>query len=522
MTTPRGRDRKVVADGQICLVTCCAVKAISLHRSFMIKRRFASFLLLNFLVTGCNHQAPAPTKAEGSPTPVLSPTAIVSANPKTPFSVVTSQLDSDGGLYYYCEIDKILAQISKGLIAARDATVLSGTLTPEESTKAKQGFDIALQLLTSSGLSGLQAIGGSSKQESAASYLTKSVAFAPAPAGFLWATFCKQPHSFDVIDFIPANTEAFAFSDFDLSALWSALEKDLTASQIPDAAEFVQEFPKQVAAATGLQLSEILASLGDQAGYIVTLDPNSKVRIPIGGGEQEISEPAAAILWKVRDEKLFSMLEAFAQLSQDVAKVDDPDLKLRIINLTGSLPYLHPTLARFGDYLVFASNDKLVRALRDTKTGKVAGLKSRADFATISKGLPDHGNSLQYVSKQFQSAYYALQEKQLISSNPGDLSPVSVAGLKSLATLMRDYESYSVLSRTDAGCVSFVRGNKDLGDILGQLAALPIYYLGDALAGYKRGHGATETSPTSSPEPGSTPGSATESSPTPEVSPTPE
>jgi hypothetical protein len=488
----------------------------------MIKRRFASLLLLSFLVAGCNNRTPAPTRAEGSPTPRLSPTPVVSANPKTPFSIVTAQLDGDGGLYYYCEIDKILAQITKGLIAARDATLLSGKLTPEESAKTKQGFDLALQLFTSSGLSGLQAIGGSSKQESAASYLTKSVAFAPAPSGFLWATFCKQPHSLDVIDFIPANTEAFAFTDFDLSALWSALEKDLTASQIPGAAQFVEEFPKQVAAATWMQLSEILASLGDQAGYVVTLDPNSKVQIPIGGSEQELSEPAAAILWKVCDEKLFTMLEALAELSQDVAKVDEPDLKLRIINLPGSIPYLHPTLARFGDYLVFASNDKLVRALRDTKTGKIAGLKSRTDFVTISKGLPDHGNSLQYVSKQFQNAYYALQQKQLGSSNPGDLSPVSVAGLKSLATFMRDYESYSVLSRTDAGCISFVRGNKDLADILGQLAALPIYYLGDTLVGYRKGRDATEPTPTSSPEPGSTPSSATEPSSTPAVSPSPE
>jgi hypothetical protein len=480
----------------------------------MIKRRLASLLLLTFLFTGCNNQAPSPNKAEGSPTPVSSPAAIGSASPKTPFSIVTSQLDSEGGLYYYCEIDKILAQIMKGVTAARDATVLSGKLTPEQSAKTKQQFDLALQLLTSSGVSGLQAIGGSSKQESANTYLTKSVVFAPAPTGFLWATFCKQPHSFDVIDFIPANTEAFAFSDFDLSGLWSTLEKDLTASQIPDAVQFAQEFPKQVAGATGMQLSEILASLGDQAGYIVTLDPNSKVRIPIAGGEQEVSEPAAAILWKVRDEKLFTMLEALAELSQDVEKADEPDLKLRIVNLKGSAPYLRPTLARFADYLVFASNDKLVRALKDTKSGKVAGLKIRPDFATISKGLPDHGNSLQYVSKQFQSAYYTLQEKQLASSYPSDLSPVSVAGLRSLASFMRDYESYSVLSRTDSGLISFVRGNKDLGDILGQLVVLPIYYLGDTLASSKSGHGAAET--------GAAPNSAAEPTPTPEASPSPE
>jgi hypothetical protein len=489
----------------------------------MIQRRFAFVLFLTFLFSGCNNQPPAPNKVESSPTPTSSPSATALASSKTPFSIVTSQLDSEGGFYYYCETTKILAQITKGIIGARDATVLSGKLTPEQSAKLKQQFDVALQLFTSSGLSGLQAIGGSSKEESPGSYLAKSIVYAPAPTGFLWSTFCKPPHSFDAIDFVPANTEAFAFSDIDLSALWDSLEKDLTASRVPNAAQFVQEFPKQVAAATGMQLSEILASLGDQAGYIVTLDSNSKVKIPIAGGEQEMAEPAAAILWKVRDEKLFTMLEALAELSQDVAKVDDPGLKLRIVNMAGSVPYFHPTLARFADYLVIASNDKLVRALKDTKSGKIPGLKSRADFAAISKGLPDRGSSVQYVSKQFQSAYYGWQEKQLAAANPSELSLVSAAGLKSLAAFMRDYESYSVLSRTDAGLITMVRGNKDLADIVGQLAALPVYYLGDALAGYEKEHALAEPSPTptGSPESGATPNSATEPSPTPNVEATP-
>jgi len=496
----------------------------------MIKRSLVYLSLFTFLLGGCNNQPPATNKAEASPTPVPSPSAAVAASPKTPFFAVTSQLDPDGALYYYCETNKILAQITKGITAARDATVLSGKLTPEQSVKAKQQFDIALQLLTSSGLTGLQAVGGSSKQEAAASYLTKSVALAPAPTGFLWSTFCKQPHLFDAIDFVPANAEAFAFFDIDLSALWSALEKDLGGSPIPEAAQFIKDFPKQVAGATGMELSEILASLGDQAGYIVTLDPASKVKIPIGGNEQEIAEPAAAVLWKVRDEKLFTMLEALAMLSQDVQKVDEDNLKLRVINIANSVPYLRPTLARFGDYMVFASNDKLVRALRDTKLGKVPGLKARADFAAISKGLPDRGSSLQYISKQFQSVYYTLQEKQLASSNPSELSPVSAAGLKALAAFMRDYESYSVLSRTDTGFISLVRGNKDLGDVVGQLVALPVYYLGDTLPGYEKDHGPAAPSATPSPapavepspgvtiEPPSTP--ETESSPVPESSPT--
>jgi hypothetical protein len=489
----------------------------------MIKRIVSALLCVVLLLSGCNNE-PKTSKLESSPTPTPapSPSTAAASETKSPFSVVTSQLDAGGGLYFYWEIDKILAQLTKGIIAARDATVISGKLTPDQSAKAKQQFDIGLQLLTSSGLTGFQAVGASSKQESATSYLMKSVVFAPAPTGFLWSALWKQPHSFDAIDFIPANAEAFSFFDIDLEALWGSLQKDLSTSNIPDAVQFAQDFPKQVAGMTAMELPEILGSLGDQVGFIVTLDPTSKVKVPISGEELEMAEPAVAIFWKVRNEKVFSMLEALAALSQDVDKVDEPNLKLRIINLTDSVPYFRPTLARFEDYMVFASNDKLVRALRNVKDGKAPGLKTRADFVAISKGLPDHGNSVQYVSKQFQNAYRVLQEKQLAAVSTTDL-PVAAVGLKSLLLAMQDYESYSVLTRTDNGFVSVLRGNKDPGDIIGQLLALPIFFAGDGLATSQKEGSLTPTpSPTVEPSPnGETmkpePGPDTEPSPSPET-----
>src|SRR5258708_20112025 len=87
MTSPRADHRKVVGDGQICLVTRCTVKAISQHLSIMIKRRFASLLLLNLLFNGCNNQPPAPNKAEPTPTPVSSPTAVAFSSAQTPISL---------------------------------------------------------------------------------------------------------------------------------------------------------------------------------------------------------------------------------------------------------------------------------------------------------------------------------------------------------------------------------------------------------------------------------------------------
>src|SRR5258708_6820511 len=97
MTSPRADHRKVVGDGQICLVTRCTVKAISQHLSIMIKRRFASLLLLNLLFNGCNNQPPAPNKAEATPTPVSSPTAVAFASSKTPLSFFALASERDRG-----------------------------------------------------------------------------------------------------------------------------------------------------------------------------------------------------------------------------------------------------------------------------------------------------------------------------------------------------------------------------------------------------------------------------------------
>src|SRR5258708_15084478 len=112
MTSTRAGHRKVVGDDQICLVTRCTVKAISLHLSLMFKRRFASLLLLSLLFTGCNNQPSAPNKAEATPTPVSSPTAIAFASPKTPFSIVASQLNRDSKAFSYSYIDNVLALLT--------------------------------------------------------------------------------------------------------------------------------------------------------------------------------------------------------------------------------------------------------------------------------------------------------------------------------------------------------------------------------------------------------------------------
>src|SRR5258708_29698227 len=115
MTSPRADHRKVVGDGQICLVTRCTVKAISQHLSIMIKRRFASLLLLNLLFNGCNNQPPAPNKAAATPTPVSSPTAGGLATSKAALSTFSSPHRCVVAYFYESVMDKMSFHITTRL-----------------------------------------------------------------------------------------------------------------------------------------------------------------------------------------------------------------------------------------------------------------------------------------------------------------------------------------------------------------------------------------------------------------------
>ena len=67
----------------------------------------------------------------------------------------------------------------------------------------------------------------------------------------------------------------------------------------------LNKFARQVHSNTGMTVDELLGSLGDEAGFVITLNQDVKVTIPLPNGMVEIPEPAGAIFWTVRDDRLF-------------------------------------------------------------------------------------------------------------------------------------------------------------------------------------------------------------------------
>ena len=399
----------------------------------------------------------------------------------TAFDRVTQHLDPGGSFYFYWSLEEILGHLTAALTTARDRA-LGSSLSPSEKEQFIDKSDLVIQLIRSSGIEGLSAFGGSSKQVENNLYVTKAFAYAPQPSGFVWQTFTKAPHRFAALDFLPANTEAFGLYDINLLALWQALLKDLATSRIQEVVVALNKFARQVHSNTGMTVDELLGSLGDEAGFVITLNQDVKVTIPLPNSMVEIPEPAGAIFWTVRDDRLFDRLDELFASNPTTQKEDRPDLRIRVIPGAAPVEYLRPTLAKMKNYLIIASNDKLVRNFAECLAGNAPAISTVAEFKDLAKDVGDSGNMAQYISKRFQQTYYeALWRYMLASGSVKDAGVLEWE--KTLYDLLKDWAAYGVAVRESDGLYFVRKETKDINELLGQLLTGPAYILFGQQAG---------------------------------------
>jgi hypothetical protein len=209
-------------------------------------------------------------------------------------------------------------------------------------------------------------------------------------------------------------------------------------------------------------------------GIVVTLSRKVTVNIPMGNESYEMPEPAAALFWKVRNDKLFERLEALFAMNPKVEKIDEPDLRMRVLQGVEELPYLRPTMARHADYLILSSSEELVRGMVEVESGNKQGIRSSPDFNQLAAGLPEKGNGVAYVGKRLQKALSDLQLKFSQIRESGN--PLLEAMSAKFSGLTADAATYLVFGATEDGWFTTGKTRKDLNEILGEVLTLPAYY----------------------------------------------
>jgi len=397
------------------------------------------FALAYVFVAGCKQEKES---AAPGTTPTTPAAASLAATPppfegarKTSFQEVASQLDPGGSLYLYLATDQWLAGLSKKVSDLRGFVIGIARPSQQERQEINRAFDLVGSLIQKSGIEDVTGVGLSAAPVAPGLYRNKLVAHHDSGAGqgFLWSIFGKAPHPLDAQNLLPSTTALAFYGDVDVMQLWTTLQAELIQSGIPQAAEMARAFPQMFQKETQIPWGELLASLGGEAGAILTLDPSKNVSIPMGspaGAAIEIPAPGLVVAVKVKNDLLYDRLYAKFKENPEAVTRQEDGLKLCSMDMPNPIDLpLQLTIASSGDYFFFATAPELIRNIQAVRKDKQPGLKSSSEYQNLAKHVPSQGNQLIYISARFGETIAQVQQQALASSG---MDPQQLAVLQRL------------------------------------------------------------------------------------------
>jgi hypothetical protein len=368
------------------------------------------------LLSGCKKSEEAAPPA-GGPAPAAPKPAVVSAV-KNSFDEVTAKLDKGGNFYLYLSTEQVLTNLSVSLSTLSN---FFGTLPAIPGT-GRQTLDKVFAVLEvvvkQSGVSEISGLGMSSIAREPELYYNKLVLhhYPGQNAGLVWTLFGKSAHPLTEVDMLPETTAVASGFDFDLPLLWTNIQMAAQTLDVPEVTSALDQVPAKFKQLTGLELDAAMNSLSGEYGLIVTLDPHKIISVPLGVKSMDIPSPGICLVFKVNSNLIFDRVDEVFKGNPLVTKVDEPDLKMRTMTIPLPIPLeVRPSLARVGDYLLFASSDSLVREIVAVKSEQKKGYKSTDEFKRLSQGVPSEGNNFSLISGVFTGTVSQFQGKHMAS-----------------------------------------------------------------------------------------------------------
>jgi len=407
------------------------------------------------LAAGCHKNQPAPPTASAAPqTP-----EIVSAE-KTSFDEVTAKLNKGGNLFVYLSTEQTMRGLSNRIAAISNFASAWPGIPSDGREKLGRVLEALDDFAVNSGINQISGIGMSSIAREPGFYYGKMVVhhYEGQNSGIIWSLFGKAPHPLE-LDLLPESTAMAFFSDFDLPLAWTNINHLLAGLDIPGIADALRQAPIQFHQHTGLEVDDVLHSLDGAYGIIFTLDEHKKITLPVPGHPLEMPSPGLAIVIKVNSDLIFNRVDEALKGNPLLSKVDEPDLKMRTMSIPLPIPVdLRPSVARFGDYLVVASSDTLVREILAVKSGQNKGFKATDEFKKLSQGIPDRGNNFGLVTSAFS--------RTMVEAHQQFAGQAAAAGqaqaLQQFFNGQTNSFSYSVGVNGPEGWEGFANGNHNM------------------------------------------------------------
>jgi hypothetical protein len=443
-------------------------------------KRNSTFILLVTcslaLLTSCKQNQTSPEQPSSSANPSRPAVGANQSAEKNSFQEVTSHLDPGGSLYLYFSTEQLLAGLSIKVSNFRELLGAIPSVKAEDRENLDKVVDIVTNLIRSSGIEDVSGFGMSSIAREKGFYHSKALLhhYKGQGSGFLWTLFGQKTHALDGLSLLSTNTALAGFYDLDIPLLWNVIEKQVSQSGFPEAEQELLKLRQTFEQATGLKWDQVLASLGGEYGFVLTLNDSKKISIPVPGGQPlEIPDPALMLVAKIKDDTIFNRVDEFLKSSgQSVFRTDEADLKMRTMALPLPLPIqLGPTIATSHGYLFIGTTDLIVKEALAVKAGKVAGLKSTAEFQRLAKDVPQEGNNFVFLSERFGQTMRQIQEQAFAKAMHGSQNQkelLSIFGSDQAGYL------YSVGGNTDEGWLGVSNGNQHPAKLLLAGAVVPV------------------------------------------------
>jgi len=427
---------------------------------------------------GCNKEDSSSQRAPQNTEPKASAAATPGPKAAEPnsFEEVAAQLDRGGALYFYLSTEQWLAGLSENLVKLRDF-ILSSTPAKQFDTadrdKAERVFKIVTDLVKKSGLEEITGIGASSFALEPGLHRNKFFVhhYKDKGTGFLWSAFGKAPHRLTALDLLPADTALAAFADVDLAQLVGVVRQEIEQSGLAEVKQGLDQALLHFSAAAGISLDEVLQSLGGSMGIILTLDASRNITVPVGGEGQTIPAPRIALVWQVKDDRIFKQVEKAIAPLPGLVQVNEPDLRMRTMPLPLPIMEVRPTAAQWGNYLIVASDDKLIRdIIAAQKDGK--GLKATPEFARLSASMPGEGNAFQIVTQLFADTWTRFQSGMM--KNQSGMTQEQRSMMQKLLSFQNPSATYSVSSHIENGWLMVSKSKQGAGRIIAAAVVAPV------------------------------------------------
>jgi len=317
------------------------------------------------------------------------------------FWQVTSKLDQGGEAFAYVHAEEISRAVQDVLAGLKKNVDL---MPAERQAQARQGLDMFALMFKNYGLDEISGLGFSSFAVKPGLHRVRIVLHhrPGRDQGLLWNIAGPSPRPLEEMGMLPDDTALAFVSDYNLGKLieWLTRIAPMMAAQggqgpaapAPDQTMAMMKAGMQVA---GIDYDRLIKSYGGRLGFLLTLDPEKRMQLPVGTKPLSLPEPAFALLVRVNDTYLFDTLKGKLTATGHNKFSEENGLKkIAFPRLPAPFP-MEPVIVQKGEWLLAASRPALADGLLAARGARLA---DNADFKALAYKLPRRGNGFGYFS----------------------------------------------------------------------------------------------------------------------------